>query len=595
MESNLSYSSTSEAEIKDISVKVNDNEPVAVSLNLSYKLREIREHLRYIHGIKMGTNACFVSEIGRIIPADESRKSLKDIVSENILRIKRIPDQIDWIEIIEKKHLEYGFFLGDEQKIKANSKVIQLVKYPEPDSKLDASNMHDVLFQCNNEISAKLFKNKIAKTVIFAPGMKLGIDFNMTKEINKKEQTSTTYRIKERVKAILDMNKLGVEATHDFKNEVNEALSGDDDQSKRDKLKKFEEKYGRYLSKKIKLGGKIIYVENEKSDLGESRNLNQISGELSFGKNISYTGTGVKYANYTATDSSQQSKANESCFEMFGGKDSTRENESEWLNSLDNFKNWEAIEYDDIVSIFDILDDPIRKTISALFGLTIVNTGVNSIKFNYDTRYNKPYIQKFTFHNNLRKHHKVFANVINHKDPGEIFALRLHYNEDNTTPQIVLHQVGKIKKPNSNSIKTIILELTWVIIDLSTDFLLSSAVTNLNIICNEAFAKINGDSFETEELNDNDANISHIMTCITRTKANEHYNLSKTNFVVASHFLCYNSNAKIKCHGICSSVDHKLKEQLDMQRLELKINYCAISDATGNNGQFGMSISEKKK
>ncbi|CAG8789946.1 19731_t:CDS:1, partial [Racocetra fulgida] len=57
---------------------------------------------------------------------------------------------------------------------------------------------------------------------------------------------------------------------------------------------------------------------------------------------------------------------------VIGGNITTYKDEPEWIKSLDDFRTWKIIEYDEICPIFDLLDSKLRKEVLEALGQRIL-------------------------------------------------------------------------------------------------------------------------------------------------------------------------------------------------------------------------------
>ncbi|CAG8542621.1 7301_t:CDS:2 [Ambispora leptoticha] len=577
-----------DGEFADITIKIsidnNEESKKELRLNLSAKLRDIRKVLNIKTDIRMGTNAFFIGKGGGEISLNvEHEKNLKDIVENCVLKINKRTNEIDWDEVIEICKLEYGYDFNDNKTKSLKKKLFQFKNYPGPEALERICNIEKYSIECRDKFDDLRVKNNIAKLKIGSnlPWLPICLDFSIgsNKEGRKINENSTVYRIVQRVHATIDISELEAYPTEDFKKAVENALLENTIQSKRAALKKVAEEFGPFWSRRILLGGKIICQENDQNCLNESQNNNQTSVNLNITKN------GMGHSRNQNSSSSYYTNSKFSYVRAYGGDDYTGD-EKEWIESLKNYEKWSPIEYEEIALVFDVLDKTTREKISALFDATIVKSGVENINFKVNKKFKNPYVTHFKYGPNLTKSHRIFASVINQKDPKEIFALRLHYNYGSTMPQIVLNRLGELT--SSNDIITCCLKLAWIVIGPSYDFLSNNVD---KIICGEAKTTVNGERYETKELdvdpNDpNDPNNSLILTCVTRATENSDHDPKKSKIVVGSHF--HSSNSKIRSCGFCYDVHTGEQKLTSIDKVDFEINYCAIiSDES--NPRFGMS------
>ncbi|CAG8855170.1 8612_t:CDS:2, partial [Gigaspora margarita] len=117
-----------------------------------------------------------------------------------------------------------------------------------------------------------------------------------------------------------------------------------------------------------------------------------------------------------------------------------------WMESLKNSQSWEIIEYDDIHSIFDLLDNDLRKKALKALGQRILKAKVETLTFELHSK--KPYI--YPLHDKLD---------ISNLDEYQIFASLL----------IVIHHVMSKKKRKQNT-KEFSIQLGLVVIGYPSQF-----------------------------------------------------------------------------------------------------------------------------
>ncbi|CAG8636321.1 11117_t:CDS:2, partial [Ambispora gerdemannii] len=554
-------------------------------LDLSANLYVIRKYLKTHYNIKMGTNAFFISKRGGELSRKDEEKKLGEIIiieNENHIVLKIIikTKLIDWEQIIENCKLEYGFELhnkNDERPTK-KKQIFQFKKYPEDNVLEQSCNLISNSIECHDEADILRVNNNIAKLNVgtnipwLSICASLGISIDSKKKLHKSNQTSTVYWYVQAVRATIDIPELDAQPTDAFKEAVQNALSKNTDQLKRKALKEVANEFGPFWSKRVLLGGKKVFKENEQHSLNELQNTKENSGSSSI------NGVNSEVFRNRTLNTTQNTGSKYSYLKVYGGD--YNEDESEWIKSLKNYKKWCAIEYKDIALIFEILNEDTRNEIFTLFGPAIVKSDVENIEFDFHKHREDPCVIDFPRKEFLQKSHRIFANVINKRNPEEIFALRLHYNYDSNTPQIVLHRLGKRSKGDETIRYS--LQLAWVVIGHTYDFLFNSGY---QIICDEV---INGETKELEE----DPKNGLIMTCLTQVKPNcDNHDPTKSDFFVGSYF--FSSNSKIKSCGFGYKVnDTDKKLDLKLVGVDFKINYCVL---VGNNNYHGMRTLEKVK
>ncbi|CAG8492567.1 2803_t:CDS:2 [Funneliformis mosseae] len=149
------------------------------------------------------------------------------------------------------------------------------------------------------------------------------INLETSDERSKNEQNHS-YRFTEFGKVSLELCDR-LEPTSEFIKAVEDALNSKEAM----KFKHITEKFGQFVPTKIILGGRAYYRESCRSE----------------------------------------------CFKLIGGKQpvSLKDfNEKDWIKSLKDFRNWDCIEFQNPIGIFQLLPDNLRKQIISFLGKRIL-------------------------------------------------------------------------------------------------------------------------------------------------------------------------------------------------------------------------------
>ncbi|CAG8807230.1 43555_t:CDS:2, partial [Gigaspora margarita] len=323
-------------------------------------------------------------------------------------------------------------------------------------------------------------------------------------------------------KGSIRLSSKDLEVTDEYIRAITDALDeGQNDACKREALNKVGKEYGFFWAQEIKLGGK--------SQNASSTSIN----------------------NYDA----------------IGGDITKCNNEDEWLESLSSYENWVIIEYDDKLSLYELLTEELKSRIKKAFGMKILHSDILNIKMS-ESIYPVPKPPNIvTF-----KNHKIFVSMINNTSDANnknlsnnVFAIRVDY-QNPESPYFIIHRLGMVIK-NSPPIN---ISAPWIIIGYDDKFPIeqfskTSCIEHIEHIWTK-------DSTDTEIKLPKPIYQDYcwISTCVLDCEENPGYEFGMSNIVISHHF-CQSDNKKVK---ICCN-QHNLSDHSILTPLIFKIN-CAI-------------------
>ncbi|CAG8554564.1 8327_t:CDS:2 [Ambispora leptoticha] len=556
---------------EEITVQVNDDSPILISLPKAANLTEIRNTLSERYDIKMGPKTYFVcpKDGSPTIPYHEEKKySLENII--NLTKNLKIKGELEpnWKEIIEKNKLECGLFFTDDGPRSAKEKAfeIEIVQHPKT---LSNHITRDEVIECKTETDDFRTKNLFvtANLDVNLPQIPISAKFDAFYQTNSIKHSANvklnTYQKSIRIKAIFSMSESEVKPTKEFISAVDKAL----ELNCRESLKKVTEKFGQFWCKKLGIGGSILYVKKEESNI--RREEKSIAGAIKFGKHeeTNQTNTATNIYAY---------------FQIRGGLEKNyHRGMEEWITSLEDYKTWEVAAYSDIHSIFDILDEERRKKVAAVLGKRIIDSRVVKLDFRMDISKPYPHIYKIPIKYDLSNCQIFVTEMKEDNNSDTIFASRVHYINDKDPPVILLHRLGslnKIAKYQKFSIK-----LGWIVLGTST-ILEQKTVPDFRSV--ESPITMNGKHCLTaifpHELSPNE---SLLATCVSRSK-NSRENHAKSKYITRSHFVSNNGSIKA-CAFFYDLEKRELSYQLDDLNTHFLINYSIIIGQ--QNDEFGQA------
>ncbi|CAB4474380.1 unnamed protein product [Rhizophagus irregularis] len=480
---------------KKITIKV-INSPLQISklvlLNPTDKLSTIRQKLekdynllkffdKYTENENNGGNY----EFAEIKYEIEDQLSLSEIIDKNILYIGcEIKIDIDWNFFMEKCTLDYGCTMTFDEIKKAGESAFLIKNCELKEIGVEGCKLDKGEFKSTEE-RMKIKNLFFTADINIDKFVKLGMSTGNMKNKKSYSETSGSYHFIKHAKASLEFIKY-LEPTPDFIKEVENAIISKDPA---ESFRQITEKYGQFIPTKVILGGRVHFNEHITSTGGITENSKEITVDANAG--------GVLGAGMSSTSNNLEGDANYckfNCTRIIGGEspDSLGNfNEETWVKSLkEDYKKWDCIEYQNPISIFQLLSDKLRKQIIMSIGKRIHYSIIENFKYRIE-EFGKP--KKFEL-NNKEIPENVLKMIQNKDADCNIFATVTDMTELNndfftcqvlcssscsslppcppsscscppSKPSLLIHCVqNKFKKRECN------LKIKWIVVGYYTDF-----------------------------------------------------------------------------------------------------------------------------
>ncbi|PKY12334.1 hypothetical protein RhiirB3_423989 [Rhizophagus irregularis] len=248
-------------------------------------------------------------------------------------------------------------------------------------------------------------------------------DIYLTTDIDTNQRTNndSTCTVIEYSKVSLNFK---TEPDPEFVKAVVDAIESKDPR----KFRKITEEFGKFVPKEeVILGARAYFVDANSGDSSK------------------------KYTRYTN-------------FKLIGGKKfiSKDFNEKEWLNSLEEFRNWECIKIKNPISVFYLLPEDLRKEILSLVGKKILYLSTES----YEYKLLKPGSHEILELKNIPKDIleilkdkaadcSIFATVVDEKN-NDIFNCQIFW-PPNQEPKLIIHCIQKKFKERKCKLKIMLM------------------------------------------------------------------------------------------------------------------------------------------
>ncbi|PKC12288.1 hypothetical protein RhiirA5_373207 [Rhizophagus irregularis] len=450
---------------------------VLVKLNLKASLSKIRDKLEKNSEVKMNDTFSFAKMINNnsgsllavIAREDEEMINLENIIdiknNDKFLYLEPEPKP-NWKFFEDKLKLEYGRSVTLE---KVNSKAFTIVDC-EMDEIVDGYENRTIQIDLEED---KTIKNDFLLIAdIDIPNFaKLGVSIKNSNIKNSNVATNLTYNI-------IEYNKMSLKFKLEPTTEFIEAVKGVIASKNPRKFKDIINDFGRFIPRKIILGGRAYFIARE--------NLEENFGE--YVKNTDCQASNVKIEKKSSKSLSKNNSSKYQSFKLFGGKEvcSNNFNETDWVKSLKDFRNWSCIKFEDPVNIFQLLSEDLRKQILFLVGKKILYTNTEYYTY-YLFEPGTHHTFKLNIPENILKilQHKdaecsIFSTVLDEKGK-DIFNCQVIWpsNED---PKLIIHCIQKKFRKRECKLKII-----WMIVgyDINFDFNHSVFNVKLKVLKNE--------------------------------------------------------------------------------------------------------------
>ncbi|PKB99928.1 hypothetical protein RhiirA5_505458 [Rhizophagus irregularis] len=421
-----------------------------------------------------------------------AREDEENIILEKIMDKKSMflylksESEPDWKFLKDKLKLEYGC---TETLGKANKRAFTIV----------SCEMNEIIDGYeNNIIQIDLEENKIIKNDflliadIDIPNFtKLGVSIKSSDIKNSNIITSLTYNIIEYKKVSL---KFKLEPTTEFIKAVKDVIDSKDPRKFKDVINDF----GQFIPKEVVLGsGKAYFIARENSE--------DYAGE--YAKNIE---------------------------KLFS---SNSFNESDWIETLNDYKYWSCIKLKDPVNIFQLISKNLRKRILSFVGKKILFTSIE--KYSYKMPESGSKLINIPENileilQNKEANCNIFATVIDKKEK-DVFSYQIIWppNED---PRLIIHCIQKKFRKRECKLK-----IKWMIVgyDTNFDFNHSDFNTKLKVLKND-FNALNCQAIsESLDLEYNPSILCFGIPVLSNLDS------SNNSLVIGHHFINDRENRKV--------------------------------------------------
>jgi len=498
--------------------------PQSVRLNLTDNLLIIRQELnesrvindtllfsrRYLENNYNDNNNYEFAEI----PLEKEEDfSLTDIICESgdyyILYLKQ-SSKVNWSILNNLRNLDYGCTMTFDGIDKAKKRAFEMKDCVLTEIDAEGCRRGSVEFKSKNDWMMKtnlFFRTTGANVLKFA---ELGISDN-----TKYEEINKSYHFTKYSKVSLQFDSENLKPTPEFIGAVNDAIESKDSRN----FKSITEKFGQFIPTEVTFGGRVHFI-----DLGKSANMEVLGGKVA---------------------------------KLIGGKQpNSLENfeEKAWVKSLNDYKNWDCIEFKNPISIFQLLPDELRKKIIRSVGKRIHFSKFEDFNYRLEES-GRPII--FELKNipldvlkviqNEDADCKVFASVIDTTESkNDFFTCQVLWPyKKPSKPSLIIHCFQKKFKKREYKLK-----IRWMVIGYYTDFsfVFSDFDSTQLKIMKKDFNTLNNSTMINTELLSFEYN-SFVRNVLLGIPVLGELNNSNSSLVIGHHFFNSQEGNKI---GLCT-------------------------------------------
>ncbi|PKK62891.1 hypothetical protein RhiirC2_869998 [Rhizophagus irregularis] len=432
--------------------------PISIKLNLNHKLSDIR---KVLENYNITDNSLSFSQkipkknanieyiFSKILYEQEIQFVLNEIIETvdekyNFLYLMK---SLDWHTLNKLRQLDYGCTMAFDGIKIAGKRAFIINDCELIEIGAEGYKKGQLKFETQNDWMKKtnLFFNVDANITNF---VKLGLSAGNLQNKNFNDEIKSAYKYTELGKVSLKLNTRNLELTEEFKNEIENAIKSKDPE----KFREIAREYGQFIATKIILGGRVYFKDVKM--LSENSMDRSKKGSVS---------AGVGSLDFKVENNFSDSKGRSKFYSfnqirLLGGKHPIDEDFSEkmWIESLEHCQNWDRIELQEPVSIFQLLPDDLRKRTFESLGKKILYS--EAIDYEYiSNESGKPRIVELSSIGvpkdisdillNKEAECNIFATVVDTEESkNDFFTCQILLPQDGK-PSLIIHCIqGDIKK-----------------------------------------------------------------------------------------------------------------------------------------------------
>ncbi|CAI2169164.1 14482_t:CDS:2 [Funneliformis geosporum] len=439
--------------------------PNLTQLNLGDNLSKVRKELE-VRGFindKLAFSRKDV-EMSKVSNPDEETIRLKEIIDQNCKDyILYLTHSNLWEYLNEKHKLDYGRTITNDG-IKTKDYKVFIMKGCDLFNLGTKEFRSDTVEYNSIETEDRLTKSNFNVNSTFQSFIKLGLSAEIMNKNKSKLETNSTCHYRNYGKFSLKINiRNHLIPTEEFLERVNDAIKSKNSKS----FIQIIEDFGQFIPTEVILGGRIYLKDYGSSTENSTEKANNVAMNLR-APNIADAGASIGTNHTIGNSKDYKSK----CVEFIGGKLEGIENFDEiaWVKSLEDYKNWECVEFRNPTNIFQLLSDDLQRKIFVLLGKQIIYSKTETYNYSFGES-NKPAIIVLRDVNisktlqNKDADCNIFATVVDEEDTNnECFNCQIFWPQDDE-PRLFIHCIQD--KFRNRPCK---LKISWMVIGYDVNF-----------------------------------------------------------------------------------------------------------------------------
>ncbi|RIA80284.1 hypothetical protein C1645_838969 [Glomus cerebriforme] len=462
-----------------------------VRLNLEDNLAKVRTELEKHTIVRMNNTLSFAARKDRtviesyeIAHENEVEFHLNDIIDiinaggkkEYILHLIESSKPI-WNFFNDKCKLDYGRTMTNNGIKEAENRAFIM----EDCELIESNKLGAIGCRCGKvEFNSNEVEDWIMKRNLFFAAddkvrnfVKLGLSVGTLRNENFRSETNLSYHYTNYGKLVLKFNKC-LKPTTEFINEVNDVIKSKNPRN----FKRIIEKFGQFIPTEVILGGRVCSKDCGNITEYSTENVTEVAMGLGI---LNITETGIASNSGHKIENSKFCKFNNKI--LIGGEQPENFNnfddaaEKAWVKSLENYKNWDCIEFKNPISIFKLLDDDLYKQILSLVGKKILYSKTEYVDYYWSDK-NKPNFFELCMPPNILKildneeaDCNIYATVIHTEESTNGSFVCQIFFPPHGKPRLIIHcvqtKVQEFKKKFKSNFK---LKINWMVIGYDIDF-----------------------------------------------------------------------------------------------------------------------------
>ncbi|CAG8692339.1 24375_t:CDS:2 [Dentiscutata erythropus] len=391
----------------------------------------------------MGSNCYFFQKKAKAMISikDEPNLSLSQIIEKIDGNHHLFITQVDEFDLTYLR-FEKGFRINKDSSITSAS--VQAFNINFEKIRIEKRRLlREGIHECKHEITAECKRSLIFDAKFLAAysewlSAPIGLSHENSGQTLKQHMKYTKHLYERVIRGVINLDK-NIIATKNFFEDVENVMNNTSHDNENDKLCEISEKYGHFYARSLILGGAIIKdEENTKISVENSK---AKTANVQVGAGI--TNVFKSEVNYNK------------------------------IQSLNDATKWKIIGYEEVYSLFELLDEELKERVLSMMGHQILEAIVDEILFEIKKYENtkKPYIHRMliTSHTQNLSEYNILASIVSEKN--NVFSLHVDYMGGNKNrPVIVVHHIQGEKTMMSFKVKEVKIKLGWIIIGPPTGF-----------------------------------------------------------------------------------------------------------------------------